>query len=673
MKIWAVLIFGLSVFLTACAQAIQTTQLETPQTIITILPSSTPIIPPTSGSTPSTTWISLSPDSGDPGTRVQVNGYLPGGLPMDELIQDNYLTHVDLCWGGCQTGLMISSLEVTWSQQEIGHFQLQFTVPLIPWLANDGIHRLDAGNYIIGLVDLDPNEVNCSEPPSGGKDCTQPSEVSASFHLDNGYTGPECEDTSSCGRLKALPAQGAPGDIIQVEGWAPLVQGGEYPFGYDLMFEGQNGSASSSINLMTQQQGTVRQQIDGSLTASFEVPQYGNLGEVLSPGSYTLALLAMVRPISGEKNSPPVYVAPIPFKVTAVPMWTERPRTAPLWIQPSASFDQAVSIDVNNPKRLAFCTTDAISYSQDGGKNWTSIPTDQVKGLVLPGDITIGSGQQPCGSVLLDSAHPDSFYAIFSAVSKQWGPPPFYYIEYFTTDRGKTWQIVPGEAIQVSSTWTYGRFGGFWTDGKVVQALYIENGTVFTMQTEDGGRSWETVTLTCPGSGPCLRWGAAPGQVSGMGSDLPQELMVSFDNGQIWSSTDQSVELRGEGPHELVALSATDALILSGNERYPMRYSPDGGKTWQALALPSLPGSELSWPFGYPGLQMLPDGSLLAMNTDTGAWWSLTPDGQGWCALDFSPSKFPVLLQPSDNRVFWISSMSGDIESASLSSFYCSQ
>lgn len=157
-----------------------------------------------------------------------------------------------------------------------------------------------------------------------------------------------------------------------------------------------------------------------------------------------------------------------------------------------------------------------------------------------------------------------------------------------------------------------------------------------------------------------------------MGAELPQMVMASQDNGQTWQSTGQSVELRATGPHELAALSQNQALLISGSADYPLRYTQDGGKTWQALAIPPLPEVNPANSAGYFGLQMLGDGSLLAMNPDTGVWWALPPAAQNWCATSITSSdKATALFQPAGDRIWWFTATSTQPQSAPASKFTC--
>jgi hypothetical protein len=358
-----------------------------------------------------------------------------------------------------------------------------------------------------------------------------------------------------------------------------------------------------------------------------------------------------------------------------------RARGAPLWIQPAASLIATLSIDPVDPNRLAYCESGAIRYSRDGGRNWSSIPTDAVQRLIPASGIRMGDqgAQLPqCYAVVMDSVHPDSFYAVFGAVEEQYGPPPIYFVGCFTTDLGGTWQLAPVPSVQLSSTENEGLFGGFWTDGKVVQALYSGESAgpdqvppVFARQTADGGVTWTQAALACPREGPCVKWGPAPGAVYGMGADLLQNVLDSSDGGQTWEGAGEAVDVRQGWPSQLVALSQDEALLIDGRPPYPMLATADGGRTWQAFSLPPMPGVQPGWAAGYSGLQMLPDGSLLAMNQDTGAWWILSPKAQEWCALSISsPDKTPSLFSVVGDQVWWLSLMGSPMK-ASLSAFTC--
>ncbi len=645
-------------------------------------PTATPLPEPQPAPTrtPTGAWIRLTPASGTPGTAVEVDGYFPDA-PEAKIQNDGPLTHADACWGGCQTGLREAALAVTWSARDPGHFSLQIAVPSAPWLAADGLHPLTPGDYPVEVL----FQLGCVPSAASGKTCSTATAAGAAFHLEQGYRGPECQ-SGSCGQLELAPAQAAPGETVRVTGFAPLLELIVQPFGYDLAIETKPAAVSSADLIYL---GPIQQALDGSLTASFQAPQQAG-GAPLAPGTYILALEAMGLPTTAsqakgappKKGSPPLLVAPTPFTLLPAPAWTARQRGAPLWIQPSSGiFGQGVAVDPAHPERIAACRAGSIQLSQDGGQTWASIPIRAVQNLALPGDLEIDPSQSTCQSVTLDSNHPDSFYAVFGAFSRQWGAPPVYYLGFFTPDRGKTWQLAPVTQAITQPTMTAGTFGGFSVSGDAVQALYFDTTgndpanppPLRVKQTKDGGLTWTQASLACPESGPCLRWGPAPSEVAGMGSGLPQDVKASFDQGRDWVDTGQSAELRMDGPHQLAALSQSEALLISGSASYPLLYTPDSGKTWQALGLPQLPGASSGWGYnGFYGLQILPGGSLLALNQDTGVWWALPPAAAGWCATRaVAPGKFPTPLNFAGGRVWWLDPTTGQPASAPASQFAC--
>jgi len=673
-----------SLLVTACAsvatpQAIATPPVQPPAATSTVMASATltatitstptPSKTPTITPTPAGAWISLTPDNGIPGTTVRIDGYLPGGLAEADLKANDYKTHADVCWDSCLNGLVIGSQEVDWSTTEPGRFTLQFTTPAAPYLKADGTHLLKSGDYIVGLQCLGPDTTGCALVEA---------QTRATFHLQ-GPANTSCPD-QTCGSLSASPSKGTPGTQIQVQGWAPLRQIiGDQPFGLSLVLEPQGGSKSPTDLLYLQM---VEQKMDGSLTATFQVPQRGADQAPLVPGTYLLALEA--PGFTPDNSGAQVLIAPTPFEITAAPSWTQLQQPKPLWIQPSASLQATtMSVDALNPDRIAYCAPGAIRISQDAGKTWTSVPVGNVARLAQasPYPLMSENATEPptCTTVTLDASHPDSFYAVFQAANKQYGAPPIYYVGYVTHDSGKTWQLAPAPTGIKTSPQSIDRFGWFWTDGKEVQALYWgqintpdQAPSAIVEQTSDGGITWSAASLACPSSGPCLRWGPAPSMISGMGADLPQTVMASQDGGQTWQSTGQSVELRATGPHELVALSENQALLISGSADYPLRYTQDSGKTWQVLAIPPLPGTDPTATVGFPGLQMLPDGSLLALNDQAGTWWGLPPTAQNWCALSVSSlENNAVLLQAAGDKVWWFSLSNNKPQSAPLSEFAC--
>jgi len=628
----------------------------------TELPTSTATEAPTAQptATPEGAWISLSPESGAPGTTIEISGYLPGGPVQSDVKTSDPAATANVCWQGCLDGFVNSDLPVTWSADQPGNFTLQYTIPSIPWLGTDGPHALQPGDYTLSLQCLGPENQGCA---------IQEGSVSATFSL-SGPASNRCQTDQDCASLSVDPASASPGAQVQVSGWAPLNQIIDgTPFGYDLTVLPQ-GQGSQPVQI-----GQISQDLTGNITGTFTVPQQlpgiGNL----APGEYSLALQALR---TGPKQPP--LQAVTSFEIAGAQSWDALNLGSPIWVQPSANLiNPEVTAGPANPQHLAYCSPGEIRVSQDGGKTWNSVSTASAASAVGDKYSFFAQGgpadQATCLSVTLDSAHPDSLFAVFQTANKSFGAPPVFFMGFASTDNGKTWTMVPAPAENLAES-----FGGFWTDGNgTVQALFNTqssgpgSASLPTIeQTTDGGQTWSSGSLTCPASAPCLRWGAAPGAIPGMGSPLPQAVFASQDGGQTWTTNGPSVELREVGPQELVAFSDKQAVLLAGSSQYPVQYTQDGGSSWQVISLPALPGSDTSAGATYPGLQILPDGSLIALSSDGISWYLLAPGTQGWCPLSQTVlSGTTGYLQASGNQVFWLSPDTQKLESAQLSSFVC--
>ena len=630
------------------------TQQATPTTVVTPTPSISP--------TPEGAWIQLVPDKASPGATIKIEGFLPGGPTQAEAQKDQSLEQTTVCWQGCLNGLTEQAQPVTWSATDAGHFETSFIVPAVPWLSSNGPQALETGDYTIGIQCLGPELQGCG---------LKEAQASATFQLE-GPVPQICQAGQPCASLTFTPSEASPGTTVQVQGWAPLVGmiNGQ-AFGYSLVLE------TESVNGPASQIGQVQQSLDGKLTSSFVVPQQLPSQGVLQPRPYTIALQA-IRPSATKGNQPPL-VAASTFTITGSLGWNSLPAGQPVWIQPSANLtSRNVSVDPGNPNRIAYCAPGEIKVSQDSGGNWSSISTTPVASVADTAGYPLfsqnSSSQPDCLEVTLDAAHPDSYYVVFQTMKKQYGAPPVFFMGYVTHDAGKTWMLAP-----VPEKLTAEDFGGFWTNGKgMVQALYSSPAQgpdqappVAVEQSTDGGKSWSSGELTCLSSGPCIRWGPAPGSIPGMGSPLPQFIYVSTDGGKTWNSPGVSVELRTEGPHELVAFSDQVAVVISGSGDYPVQVTQDGGKTWQTASLPALPQSSDSGAL-FPGLQILPDGSLLAQPFNTSGFM-LTPGTSAWCNLNSTNlSSTAVLLQASGKQLFWLTPDSGKLESIPASDLKCS-
>ncbi len=694
-----VLIFSLMVSACTGYELRPATQIPTQAATPTLAATATQTLPtatsaptqaPTVAATPTGAWLSLSPANGKPGDTVQIEGYNPAPPSQTDLQTSNYQTYTNVCWDGCQDGLLENGIETTWSQTDPGHFSLSFLVPSAPWLAADGPHNLTAGDYPVNVQYLDMGASNCADPTQKG--CMVEIQSTNSFHLETSASIQSCQSLV-CGSLTASPAQGAAGATIQVSGWAPLLQ--LYGTSSQMSYAGYSlellpsADATNAQNLFSSG-FQISQSVDGKLLGTFQVPLNGQNGPVTA-GTYILGLNADSLAINQSTKTTglqPILVASTAFAITTAPDWTQLDLSAPLWIQPSSSlFEPTIGFDPTNPARMAYCANGKIELSQNGGASWVSIPTGPAAVVADAAGYSMGAGSQnpapTCNAVVLDPAYPQSFYAVIPAANKQYGAPPTYYLGLYTTDHGQTWQLAPSPADEGNPPMIE-RFGGFRNDGDHVLALYSGNpagspgaaAPTLVEQTGDGGLTWNAGSLACPSNGPCLQWGAAPGSISGMGASLPQFVLKSADGGQTWASTGLQAELHASGPNELAAMSGSVAVLISGNAQYPLLVTFDGGKNWQTYTLPSLPGASQSNGFQFAGLQMMPDGSLVAVSNlstqSSGAWFVLAPGAQNWCQTKVTSNLGDqALLQPSGNTVWWYSLADQTIHNLPLSDFGC--
>ncbi len=600
----------------------------------------------------------------------------PGGPSSAEAQKNLALSDANVCWGACPGGLTEQFLRVTWSATRPGHFTMRFTVPATSWLEADGPHAPLPGDYPVGVQCLAPAIPTVKGP--GFKPCgLQVPQASATFHL-TGSTPPQA---GLGARLQFTPTSAPPGTLVQVQGWAPLnqIDAGQ-PFGYSLVLE-ESGAQAGYVP----QLGQLQQSPNGDLSGSFRVPvSIPSLG-ALASGNYTLALEAIhdqpqpttastspgvtITPLSkGPATSTfaeRVTLAPTSFQVTAAPSWASLGQVHPASVQWSASIYNRPTVvgDPADLRRLAYCASGEIRVSPDGGSIWTAIPTTGAARAVASTPFQFfqgGSMPVTCTTVVLDPTHPHSYYATFMVVRKGQGPPPENLIGLETTDGGQIWQVVPAP-----QGYTVDQFGGFQVAGAAVQALFggPDRGprpAPFAVdETVDGGRNWKPSNLTCPSTGPCIRFGPAPSMIGGMGVGYPQPIEISSDGGMSWTTpTWPDQVILNEGPSELVALSPTEVALVAAGDQYPLRLSRDGGRNWEVIALPPLPGVEKDGYPTFPGLTLLPDGRLLAASG--GNWYALLPGASAWRPVEGAslpqPAGTSADFRAVGDRLWWVES-----------------
>lgn len=567
--------------------------------------------------------ILLSPSAARPGAEVTVVGYFPN-VKQPPAAQGP--DQANLCFGGCDHGLPYSGVQVHWSARHRGLFTMRFPVPQAPWVSYDGNHPLVAGHtYRVGLQCLDPQQPGCA---------TEPALTSALFKLLGPVTH-RCRH-GACGDMHLTPAQASPGTKVSISGWAPLTQIIGQPFGYTLTLHGP-GAQNLQI-------GNVAQNRLGQLSGSFVMPltAYPRSGQkqwietaALTTYFNGQCLKLQSTPASARKalaNRCSHLVAPTRLIALAPPTWASLGRLKPLQIQSTSALNGPQLTLSTDRKTLTYCLTGAIVRSNDLGVSWSSIPTQAAISTVLKSaDPIFGSS---CTSATINPAYPRSVFAAFGAADRRFGAPPIYTIGMYTLDNGLHWSPAPvPKGLKAID------FGNFLVDGPRVLALYRSGQGSDTFQVEstsDGGATWHRGTLSCPSTGPCLRWGAAPAEDLGMGIGAFQPIERSLDHGKHWQSPAWPSQVAlNMGPSQLVALSAKAILLVSGTESFPLRWSTDGGRRWRAVALPPLPANDGYQP--YVDLQLLPNGSLLTESASGPTSFSLlSPGSHRWCSVPSS-------------------------------------
>jgi hypothetical protein len=444
-----------------------------------------------------------------------------------------------------------------------------------------------------------------------GKGCTA-EQLTGSFQM----TGPVpalCGAAEPCSAIEVSPTQGPPGSVVAIRGWAPLV--------------GLDGQANVYLRVHTANTAW-----DSFLT-----------------------------------------LASTSFRVTAQPDWASLGTLHPLSALRSGL--DAVGVDPASPNRFAYCSGAGIQVTRDSGHTWSSI---SVQGAVAASAATKyplapSYMQNPptCDAVALDPAHPASFYALFATADRN-GPPPMYYVGYFTMDAGRTWHPVP-----LPSGSDMGTFGGFQVDPSSVRALYAmwtdslppDQPAAAVESTVDGGRTWSKGTIACPQTGPCVALGNKT-WARCMAVEGWEAVLVSTDKGTSWSTTNHIGSCWRVV--EVVGLANGRLVTLDGRSQFPLTVSDDGGRTSQAIALPQLPNqTDAGVPYG--NLELLSDGRLLSVAV---RWSLLTPGASAWCTVAGSPAgnqagDWNPAPQLIGDHFWWLDGSLATLHSFPLSALHC--
>jgi len=537
--------------------------------------------------------LTLSPASGSPGTTVTITGRLSG--------RPGRSGYPSFCWDGCRFGLQYRGVAVRWISPRA--FRARLVVPGAPWIEGDPVRvaPLASGTYPIGLQCLVIGKGCASEGVEGV----------AEFHLRVPAAPSWCRMSSSCARLRVTPSAAAPGEVVSVRGFAPLVSiiGSDQPFVFQ--FEVLNGRPHGP-----------------------EV-EFANVKAVSSAllGRTALDVLAPVSFASLRDTTP---IAELSAGLS------------PLSAQPGV------------PSTVAWCAPGAVDVSYDGAT--TSIPTSAaVETLSGMGLQSLGGAQARCAAAALAGPASDPaavVAAAFAAAPARYGAPPIYDVALVTSDAGHAWTPVP-----VPAGASLLGFGGFRYQDGGVEAVFasampnpkapaypdLDPSRPLAELSGGDGTGWRPAPLGCPAVGPCLTLGPyLPGDCAM--SFVSQPLLRSSDGGVHWSQPALPDQVQACAETELIATSARAGLLVNSMSPFPLLGTTDDGASWHDIGLPPAPGEQShGLGPGSGGITALPDGDLLLSGGEgyTGGWELLRHGSRQWCAVHAPSARIQALPQLS--------------------------
>jgi photosystem II stability/assembly factor-like uncharacterized protein len=436
---------------------------------------------------------------------------------------------------------------------------------------------------------------------------------------------------SSCAHLSVTPGRALPGEVIRVEGYAPLesVIGSDQPFTFEL------------------------QVIRG--------PPHGPEVEFKE-----LANVDAVNLFLGDGA----------LELEAPPAWRNLPTIVPI-----AEVDAglpSISADPADRSTVAWCGNGTVTISGAGGQ--VQVPTGSAaEVLESMASVPFGNGGGPAGASAPscvtaiplgtepDSASGESSPVVVAAfvVAPGGVAPPTADVALFTTNDGQTWAAIPVPPGADSTA-----FGGFRVQGDDLDALFTaatsgaEPPPPLVESSSDGGRTWHATDLPCPTEGPCVTLGPATSPDNCAMTGTLQAVLRSSDGGRSWTQVGWPSTVNACSEAEVVATSPRADILVSSASPYVLTRSTDGGATWSDIGLPALPGEDVDagLGLGFGGVTVLSDGALLAAGGpgDSSRWELLRPGATSWCAVRgiSTAEQHSVAVAPIEligTQIWWLS------------------
>jgi hypothetical protein len=528
---------------------------------------------PATGASEPSVHLSLSPDTGVPGTTVTVSGTSTTPLPQRE-------DHGTLCWDGCSDGLQYQGVELVWTSPTT--FRTTMVVPAAPWVKGHParVAMLASGTYSIGVLCLS-QEKGCAVLGAQG---------SAPFHLQvpPSAVSTWCTTQASCAELSISPRAALPGDVVKVTGFVPLtwVIGSDQAYAYQLQTRRGEPSASSVTFVDMNAKGEDAELGEGPLTV-LSAPTFASLKSTSVVGQISDGFAAVVADPANptthawcDRNS---VVVSSPNGTRTVPTATASAALTRMGFPPYDGLhpgcDAAALVDDTaraDPPALVVAfgveppdqnpmSGDIALTTRDGGRTWTPVPTPRGAQAIGFGDFRYQDG---------------ALLAVFSPHDTGVADPP-----------------------PLAET------------------------------SRDGGRTWAPTTLSCPAAGPCVTFGAFQSGNCAKGQ-ATQAVVRSADGGRTWSEPPTPGWIGACAPAQLAATADGAELLVDNMSEFTLRRSIDGGASWADIAVPLLPDQDPGFAVGIgtDGIVILPNGSLLATGQHD-SWLMLRSGTDAWCRV----------------------------------------
>ncbi|MFI5035857.1 MAG: hypothetical protein ACHQFZ_06595 [Acidimicrobiales bacterium] len=548
--------------------------------------------------------LSARPSVVAPGGEVTLIGRYRGSPPPD------VNGTADLCWDGCQSGLTEQGVPVRWANKTT--FEMRFRAPAAPWFQSArghlGVHPLVSGIDYLG--------VECLVVASG---CAlRPADAEVPVHFE--VKAPDnCGARFPCASLTLSATRAQIGDVVSVQGWAPLESIIGQPWGYSLVATG-----------VTQPQPRAAVRFEPTRCACESIGVLAPRYVTLLPGrewSSLGSLHTLADSWAGYAGANP-----------------QTQSTGVVWCNGS-------SIEVQRGPRDVTVSTRGVAAALKGTN------------LMLLGP---DKANPPCATAVVDPSQPDVVYAGFST-GENGVIPPVDTAGLYSRDGGVHWQMVPVPKGQLAAD-----FGGFRIVRRTVEALFGAQSYAATAndvaveETSDGGATWFRSGLSCPSLGPCVTFGpAVQGNCAMNGS--PQLLLVGRAPASpppSWSTTSWVTSVNGCFSQQLVATSPRGAVLVDPSSPYPLLVTSNGGATWWHVSIPALPGVSSGSPAPlFSQLILAGDGSLLALvpnsSDEAQRLFRLYPRASSWCHVrTYSGKPFATTyvepMRISGDQLIWI-------------------